>query len=115
MAQVVEKDVVGEKTKESPDLGRTQSPESDLESTGVNEKSLLRKLDWKLLPAVSVLYLLSFLDRSNVANARIEGLTAGMIIIPSNYLELKSEIRSSHDWKPIPNRPHPLFHWLCYL
>lgn len=32
---------------------------------GVNEKSLLRKLDLRLLPAVSILYLLSFLDRSN--------------------------------------------------
>ena len=32
---------------------------------GVNERSLLRKLDRKLLPALTLLYLLSFLDRSN--------------------------------------------------
>lgn len=31
----------------------------------VNEKALLRKLDLRLLPAVGILYLLSFLDRSN--------------------------------------------------
>ena len=31
----------------------------------INEKSLLRKIDLKLLPAVTLLYLLSFLDRSN--------------------------------------------------
>lgn len=31
----------------------------------IKEKSLLRKLDRKLLPAVTLLYLLSFLDRSN--------------------------------------------------
>lgn len=31
----------------------------------VSEKSLLRKIDAKLLPAVGILYLLSFLDRSN--------------------------------------------------
>lgn len=31
----------------------------------INEKALLRKIDAKLLPAVGVLYLLSFLDRSN--------------------------------------------------
>jgi hypothetical protein len=37
----------------------------DAEASGINEKALLRKLDWKLLPAVSLLYLLSFLDRSN--------------------------------------------------
>ena len=29
------------------------------------DKALLRKLDWKLLPALTLLYLLSFLDRSN--------------------------------------------------
>jgi hypothetical protein len=34
-------------------------------SSPVNEKALLRKLDLRLLPAVGVLYLLSFLDRSN--------------------------------------------------
>jgi hypothetical protein len=39
---------------------------SDEEITSsINEKSLLRKIDLKLLPAVSILYLLSFLDRSN--------------------------------------------------
>lgn len=32
---------------------------------GINEKALLRKLDLRLLPALTVLYLLSFLDRSN--------------------------------------------------
>lgn len=32
---------------------------------GIDERSLLRKLDRNLLPAVGILYLLSFLDRSN--------------------------------------------------
>lgn len=32
---------------------------------GVDEKALIRKLDRTLLPAVTLLYLLSFLDRSN--------------------------------------------------
>lgn len=60
------------------DLEEPGSPPLNLEAEGdVNERALLRKLDYKLLPAVSILYLLSFLDRSNVANARIEGLTTG--------------------------------------
>ena len=33
--------------------------------SGINEKALLRKLDRTLLPALTLLYLLSFLDRSN--------------------------------------------------
>ena len=41
---------------------------SDPEDEGIpqdNERSLLRMLDGTLLPAVGILYLLSFLDRSN--------------------------------------------------
>jgi hypothetical protein len=46
--------------------GRESDTSLDEEATsGINEKALLRKLDWKLLPAVSLLYLLSFLDRAN--------------------------------------------------
>lgn len=56
---------------------------------GLNEKRLLRKLDRHLLPGVCVLYLLSFLDRSNVANARLEGLLEddiGLGMTPNEYL-----------------------------
>lgn len=35
------------------------------QTSEAEEKRLLRKLDLRLLPAVSILYLLSFLDRSN--------------------------------------------------
>jgi hypothetical protein len=37
----------------------------DTEAAAVKETTLLRKIDLQLLPAVGVLYLLSFLDRSN--------------------------------------------------
>jgi hypothetical protein len=79
MADIAEKNATGEKLGESPTLEAIKSPASDIESTTVNERAFLRKLDWKLLPAVSILYLLSFLDRSNVANARIDGLTTGKV------------------------------------
>ena len=54
---------VGEKAAESsPD----QLSGSDVEVYGhIKTGALLRKLDFKLLPAVGILYLLSFLDRSN--------------------------------------------------
>ena len=59
----------------------------DLETVyGVNEKALLRKLDLRLLPAVTLLYLLSFLDRSNVANARLEGLVTDLHMTGNQYL-----------------------------
>ncbi|KXN82016.1 hypothetical protein AN958_03314 [Leucoagaricus sp. SymC.cos] len=37
-------------------------------------RRVLRKMDWHLLPLTSLLYLLSFLDRANIGNARIAGM-----------------------------------------
>ncbi|ROW16621.1 hypothetical protein VPNG_01636 [Cytospora leucostoma] len=54
--------------------------------TNISEGALLRKLDFRLLPAVGILYLLSFLDRSNVANARVEGLAGDLGMTGNQYL-----------------------------
>ncbi|CAF1679940.1 unnamed protein product, partial [Adineta ricciae] len=37
-------------------------------------QALIHKLDLRLLPILSIIYLLSYLDRSNIANAKIGGL-----------------------------------------
>ncbi|KIW59465.1 hypothetical protein PV05_03912 [Exophiala xenobiotica] len=55
-------------------------------SQNLNESSLVRKLDITLLPALTLLYLLSFLDRSNVGNARIEGLATDLHMTGDQYL-----------------------------
>ncbi|OAG44564.1 hypothetical protein AYO21_01054 [Fonsecaea monophora] len=52
----------------------------------INERALVRKLDLTLLPALTSLYLLSFLDRSNVGNARIEGLATDLNMTGDQYL-----------------------------
>ncbi|RDW62295.1 hypothetical protein BP6252_11728 [Coleophoma cylindrospora] len=54
--------------------------------TGISEKALLRKLDLKLLPPLTLLYLLSFLDRSNIGNAKLDGLTTDLHITGNEYL-----------------------------
>lgn len=46
----------------------------ELEALKVSDRRLLRKLDWNLLPLVSILHLLSFLDRTNFGNAKIAGM-----------------------------------------
>lgn len=43
-------------------------------AAAVEEKKLMRKIDWALIPWLSVLYLLSFLDRSAIGNAKLYGL-----------------------------------------
>lgn len=53
------------------------SSQVSLESAGYDEKAtkrLLRKMDLVLLPFLALLYLLSFLDRTNIGNARLAGL-----------------------------------------
>ena len=52
----------------------------------INETILLRELDWHLLPALTFLYLLSFLDRSNLANAHVEGLATDLRMMGDQYL-----------------------------
>ncbi|BCS26084.1 allantoate permease family MFS transporter [Aspergillus puulaauensis] len=82
------------KETKGPDLDPSQekfdsSPaESNIadDYADINEKSLLRKLDYKLLPPLTILYLLSFLDRSNVGNARLEGLTDDVGMTGNQYL-----------------------------
>lgn len=54
-----------EKKASPPPSEDSQTIGVDAESLGVNERSLIRKLDIRLLPAVTILYLLSFLDRAN--------------------------------------------------
>ena len=39
--------------------------------SGVDEAKLIRKIDLRLLPWLSFLYLLSFLDRTSIGNAKV--------------------------------------------
>ncbi|KAL8900629.1 MAG: hypothetical protein Q9192_000973 [Flavoplaca navasiana] len=38
------------------------------------EKIVLRKLDWHILPLITLIYTLAFLDRANIGNGRLYGL-----------------------------------------
>ena len=43
----------------------------DTSEQGINNKRLLRKIDWRIIPWVSLLYCLSYLDRSSIGNAKV--------------------------------------------
>ncbi|KAI9808801.1 MAG: hypothetical protein M1825_003954 [Sarcosagium campestre] len=53
---------------------------ANVDFSSVDAKATLRKMDIRLIPMLALLYLLSFLDRGNIGNAKIEGLidTLGM-------------------------------------
>ena len=42
-----------------------------IDVSGIDEKKLQRKIDWQLVPWLSFLFLLSFLDRTSVGNAKV--------------------------------------------
>jgi len=46
----------------------------------VAEKKLLRKLDLRLIPWLCLLYLISFLDRTNIGNAKILGMLHSLTV-----------------------------------
>lgn len=96
------------------------SSRSDDEEVGpvqVSEGALLRKIDFRLLPAVGVLYLLSFLDRSNVANARIEGLATDLGM--SEWLRVRVGHETSTDardsGKPVSDGPDAVLRRVCLI
>ncbi|TKA62140.1 hypothetical protein B0A49_09075, partial [Cryomyces minteri] len=51
----------------------------------LDEKKILRKMDLRLLPMLSLLYLLAFLDRGNIGNAKIEGLVEELHMTGPQY------------------------------
>ncbi|TNY21946.1 putative MFS nicotinic acid transporter Tna1 [Rhodotorula diobovata] len=53
--------------------------------TPAEEKRLTRKIDYKLVPFLSLLYLLSFLDRVNIGQARLDGLEKDLGLVGNQY------------------------------
>ncbi|KAG2075432.1 MFS general substrate transporter [Suillus decipiens] len=79
--------------------------EKQIASNPTERARVLRKIDWHLLPFVTVFYLLSFLDRANVGNARVGGMAtdlkltglkyniaAAVFFIPYSFVEVPSNI-----------------------
>ncbi|KAH8731406.1 MFS nicotinic acid transporter-like protein Tna1 [Phaeosphaeriaceae sp. PMI808] len=62
-----------------PDAGLNE------EERAVHDRALLWKLDVKLIPWLSFLYLISFLDRTNIGNAKIDGLQEDLKMTNGQY------------------------------
>ncbi|KAK7743080.1 hypothetical protein SLS62_010713 [Diatrype stigma] len=51
----------------------------------LEEKRLVRKLDWRILPCAWILYLLGYLDRSNIGNAKTGGMEDDLNLSSNQY------------------------------
>ncbi|PGH36883.1 hypothetical protein GX50_00341 [[Emmonsia] crescens] len=57
-----------------------------VEALAVNEKALIRKIDWRLLPILGALYAIALIDRINISNARVAGMNKELELnIDSRY------------------------------
>ncbi|KAF3910959.1 hypothetical protein AA313_de0200207 [Arthrobotrys entomopaga] len=82
------------------------------------ERRLVRKLDWHIPPLVGFLFLLSFLDRSNIGNAKIAGMADDLELTGNRYSWLLTIFYISYIifqfqglmWKIV--RPH---YWACFI
>ena len=61
----------GEALEDSKEEVVTVLYNPDVDISGIDEAKLVRKIDWRLIPWLSFLYLLSFLDRTSIGNARV--------------------------------------------
>jgi hypothetical protein len=55
------------------------------EGVSINERRLTWKIDLHLVPPLCILYLLAFLDRVNIANARLYSLEKDLGLLGNQY------------------------------
>ncbi|KAL2262577.1 hypothetical protein VTK26DRAFT_907 [Humicola hyalothermophila] len=61
-------------SKDGASSDASDVPDSELEWSAEEEAAIRHKIDWHTVPLVTVLYMLCFLDRINIGNARIQGM-----------------------------------------
>lgn len=44
----------------------------EVDTSGIDERKLMRRIDWHVVPWLAVLYFLNFLDRGNIGNAKVD-------------------------------------------
>ncbi|KAJ5819061.1 hypothetical protein N7474_004652 [Penicillium riverlandense] len=67
--------------KEAPAYVASLSPEERERA----EKALVRKIDFRLLPMIIIMYILNYLDRNNIAAARLAGLPQDLNLQGNQY------------------------------
>ncbi|EMC91471.1 hypothetical protein BAUCODRAFT_80578 [Baudoinia panamericana UAMH 10762] len=83
---MTEKDI-GYVSKHENTMAELPDPDAGLsdEERAIIDKKLVRRLDWMLIPWLTILYLVSFLDRTNIGNAKIDGLIPDLHMTNGQY------------------------------
>lgn len=87
----------------------------EVDTSQVDERTLLRKMDIRIVPWLGLLYLLNFLDRGAIGNAKVrvyagqfgEGTHGRQVVRSNNRLEYYGQ--------PVSHRANSLLLSLCYI
>jgi MFS family permease len=82
------RDVDNEKSSTTQIEDKAEVPlyNAHVDISGVDEKKLMRKIDLALIPWLSLLYLLSFLDRTSIGNAKLYHMEEDLGMSDNQYL-----------------------------
>jgi MFS family permease len=100
-------------SEKGEEVAQVEAPEAPQGYQYVNidpvvQRRVVRKLDWNLIPLVMALYLVSFLDRSNIGNAQTAGLSKG----PGSIHETDAQ----YQWLlTLFYIPYILFEWMALM
>jgi len=78
------------------DVAKPGSPSSEASDEPIDpeaERKLLRKLDLIIFPVFFVVYMMAFLDRINISNASIQGLTKELHLDEGNRFNVALFVR----------------------
>lgn len=79
-------------------LDKSESSSNDVEA----EKRFLRKIDLKLIPMFGAMYFFSYLDRSNIGNAKLAGLMEDLNLTQSQFSTASSVLYATYISIQIP-------------
>ncbi|KAF8911892.1 hypothetical protein CPB85DRAFT_1252873 [Mucidula mucida] len=67
------------------------------------ERKLVRKMDWRCMPALIILFILNFIDRGNLSNARLKGLQEDLHLDDTQYSTCLSVLFAGYIFMQIPS------------
>lgn len=99
--------------------GTPQDLRDDIFIDEAAEKALIRKLDLWIVPPVMLLYLLSFLDRVNIGNARLYGMEEDLGLTGDQYQIAVSILFVTYIASELPSnlviKRFTPSRWICFI
>ncbi|KAK0191351.1 MFS general substrate transporter [Armillaria mellea] len=91
-------------TKDSKITGCDSTVEHGAQQwTEAEERRLVRKIDFRCMPALVILFILNFIDRGNLANARLKGLQRDLNLDDTQYATTLSVLFAGYIFMQVPS------------